>query len=285
MKIVKAAAAKPSGLFLFYGQAKTRKTTTALCAPPELRPIGYFDADKGAYMRMRLLCMSAKRRKELGVVEKLPPEAGPWVQEDIDFIYPEEGTYYADCFEFATQHAKKYKLVVIDTLSVVGDKILREVVRTEYKNTNKPADQIRMKLTTPGNVTTEHPVLSDYGMAQDRVMAFIQALDSAGCHTLLISHEKTGEVKSGGAGRLIAGPRSVGNALLEQIPASCDLALRFEPRATKIGEPPNVVIRSMNHGGMFIAGDRSGMFPDGHPLDPIDVWKRMKGTIGLGQGG
>lgn len=278
------ASSPTGGMFLFYGGSKLWKTTTALMVPPELRPVAYLDADRGAYLRMKLLMMTPEQREAAGIVERLPEGSGPWVGEGIDFFYPEKESYFADCLEFAIKEAPKYKLVVVDTLSHLGDNILREVVSTQYKNIKK-ADELRMKMETPGGAATEHAVLSDYGMGQDRVMELFLTLDDAPCHVLLLAHEKTGEIREKGAAvRIQCGPRSVGNALIEKLPSYCDMALRFQPESSgKPGEPPKVVLRSINHGGMYIAGDRSGTVPDQHPLDPKDLWERMQRTIGLGE--
>ena len=52
---VSGAQAKTSLLALLYGQAKLKKTTTALAVPPEMRPVAYLDADKGARIRAKIL--------------------------------------------------------------------------------------------------------------------------------------------------------------------------------------------------------------------------------------
>jgi hypothetical protein len=263
---------------MLYSQGKTRKTTAALMAPKEWRPIAYFDADKGAALRLKLLAATPEERTRMGTVEVVPPQCGPWMKEGVDFYYPEaEGggrrRYYEDCFEFATQIVKDYKLVVVDTMSRAADGILDEI-----KHTNYGAVKSRVTMGT-GKFATIHPVPADYGMAQDRVLEFLAALDNSPAHVLILTHEKTAEIKEGADGvvkRTLAGPRTVGNALLEVLPAIVDVALRLEVKsAFEGGKMSNkVVLRTTNH-GFYLAGDRSGLFTDAEEFDPVVMWERF----------
>jgi len=259
---------------MLYGQGKVRKTTSALMIPPEWRPVAYFDPDKGAAIRLRVLATTAEERKARGIVEAVPKECGPWMKEGIDFFYPEKGKFYADCFDFATAIAPQYKTVVVDTASRLADGILDEV-----KSTNYGASKSRVTIGS-GKHATIHPLPADYGMAQDRVLEFLSALDNSPAHVLILSHEKTAEIKEGADGvvkRTIGGPRTIGNALLEVLPAIVDVGLRLEVRGGfENGKVTNkVILRTTNH-GFYLAGDRSGLFTDGEEFDPVVMWERFK---------
>jgi len=255
---------------LLYGQGKLRKTTAALMVPPEFRPVAYLDCDNGAAIRLKVLSMTAEERKARAIIENVPATCGPWMQEGIEFFYPEK-PYYADCFAFATQLSKDFKTVIVDTMSRMADGILDEV-----KNTNYGAVSKRVTIGS-GALATVHPVPADYGMAQDRVMELLSALDHNEAHLLLISHEKAGEIKEGDVvKRTLAGPRSAGNALLEVIPSIVDVALRLTTKSSFVdGKMVNkVIVRSQNH-EIFLAGDRSGLFPDNEEFDPALMWERF----------
>lgn len=274
---------------LWYGQSKMLKTTLALLAPPWARPIDYLDADKGAQIRMRLLSLDEAGRKKLGIEDSPVYElAGPWVREGIKFYEPEVATYYKDLYDFATVTTPRSgsKTIVVDTCSRIGDELLKEVKGVPLKTGDKVTDN-RSKYIT-GGIETVHPTQSDYGAAQDRIMEFIGALvdRNPGKNIILISHEKTGEIKdSSGQGRVLAGPRTIGNALIEVIPSIVDIALRFEPRQAMVKvkgkdgkevvrQVQTVAIRSRNH-NIYIAGDRSGLFEDGELMDPQVVWGKL----------
>ena len=279
MKKIVGGSLNGSLFALLYGQGKVRKTTAALMAPTSWRPMAYLDTDRGAAIRLKVLATTAEERKAMGVVEVVPAACGPWMREGIDFFYPEKGTYFGDCFEFATQIAKEYKTVVVDTASRMADGILDEVKSTSYG-----ASKSRVTIGS-GKIATVHPLPADYGMAQERVLEFLSALDNSPAHVLVLSHEKTAEIKEGADGvvkRTIAGPRTVGNALLEVLPAIMDVALRLEVRSSfSAGKMSNsVVLRVANH-GFYLAGDRSGLFTDGEEFDPMVMWERFGRFISM----
>lgn len=279
MKKVTGAQARPTLLALIYGQSKTRKTTTGLFVPPEMRPCAFFDVDRGAFMRLQLLTMSKEERDALGVVEQIPEEAGPWMREGIDFFYPEEGSLFGDAMEFCTTVAMDYKTIIIDSLSAMAAGFLDEVKSAPFAGTDKQTKRVKVVV---GGRETVHAIPADYGFAQDRVMEIISAADRSPAHVLMISHEKTGEIKENDVtSRVIAGPRTVGNALLEMVPAVTDVVLRFETKR-KAGGPPMTVVRSTNH-NIYLAGDRSGLFKDGEELNPVAFWERTMKLIGMGQ--
>ena len=287
MEKVSAAKAKATLLALLYGQAKLKKTTTALAVPPELRPVAYLDADKGAGIRVKILSMTPEVRKRVGVVEEIHSSFGPWISEGIDFFYP-GGNYFEDCWEFANVIIKKggYKTAIIDSASRMGDAFLKQVARTEYKG----SEGKRVKLGM-GPSATVHPMLGDYGFAQDRVMDIIKALDDGPAHVLLVTHEKTAEIKEGDTTkRVLGGPRTIGNALLEVIPSIVDVAIRVEGKNSPVrdakgvmtgGMKRQVVMRTRNH-EFYLAGDRAGLFVDGEELDEFVFWKKLTGLIELG---
>jgi hypothetical protein len=258
---------------LLYGQGGMMKTTAALMAPREWRPMAYLDADRGAAIRLKMLATTPEDRERMGVVEKVAAGCGPWMKEGIDFFYPEKGRYYQDCFEFATQVAKGYKLVVVDTVSRMADGILDEV-----KGTNYGAAKSRVTIGSGAHATV-HPLPADYGMAQERVMELLAAMDASSAHVLVLAHEKTAEMKEGADGvvkRTIAGPRTAGNALLEVLPAVMDLGLRLEVKSAYSagGLSNKVVVRATNH-SFYLAKDRSGLFLDGEEFDPGAMWSRF----------
>lgn len=276
----------PATIFeCLYGQGKTMKTTTALLAPPSFRPIDYLDADKGAAIRLRLLSLTAEERTAAGVEPNpLYEKCGPWVGEGITFYVPEDERYYADLWEFVEAAAKSpSRLIVVDTISRIGDGILQEVTATPVEKADGK-ETAKAKLETPGGASTYIRTQQDFGLAQDRLMEWLKLLvdKCPNKNILLLSHEKTGEVKdSTGAGRILAGPRSIGNALIEVIPGIVDLALRLEPRvkmvqvAGKQVQEATVAVRARNH-NIYLAGDRSGMFKDGETFDPFDHWVRIE---------
>ena len=282
MKKVSGAAMRPSLLMCFYGMAKMWKSTTALMIPPEMRPVAYLDADNGAAMRLALLAMTPEQRTAMKVTEVLPEGSGPWVREGIDFYYPDPTkSYYQQVWEFTNNIVPDYKTVIYDTMSRIGDSIMKEIIHTDYENVKNPS-KMRMKLTS-GNVTTTHAAISDYGFAQDRMMEIITAADKTNAHVILVSHEKAGEVKEGDTTkRTVGGPRSIGNALLEVIPSVVDIALHFQPQYVASTQGTKIVVRSRNH-GFFQAGDRSGIFPDGADLDPVQLWQQTLDFIKLGE--
>ncbi|TFH66490.1 MAG: hypothetical protein E4G90_03270 [Gemmatimonadales bacterium] len=263
---------------MVYGQGKLRKTTAALMAPMEWRPMAYFDTDNGAAIRLKVLATTKEERERMGVVEVVPDACGPWMKDGIDFYYPEK-KYYEDCYEFATQMTKQYKLVVIDTASRMADGIMEEIKMTSYG-----AAKSRVTMQS-GKLATVHPLPADYGMTQDRVMEIFSALDNSPAHVLILSHEKTAEIEEGADGvvkRTIAGPRTSGNALLEVLPAIMDVALRLEVKSAYVaGKLTNTVnLRATNH-GFYLAGDRSGLFTDGEEFNPSTMWERFGKLVSM----
>ena len=264
---------------MLYGQGKMWKTTSALMAPAAWRPMAYFDTDKGAAIRLKVMATTPAERTAMGIVEKVPEVCGPWMKEGVDFYYPEKGHFYEDCFEFATQVANKYRTVVVDTASRMADGIMEEIKGTNYGAASK---RVTMK---SGKLETIHPLPADYGMTQDRVMEFLGALDQSTAHVLVLSHEKTAEIKEGADGvvkRTIAGPRTSGNALLEVLPSIMDVALRLEVKsAYDAGKLVNkVILRTTNH-GFYLAGDRSGLFTDGEEFSPMTMWERFGRLVSM----
>lgn len=278
---------------LWYGQGKMLKTSLALLMPPMFRPIQYFDCDMGAKLRLRLLAMTVAEREALGV----PPStiydhAGPWIKEGVTLYQPEESTYYKDALDFAQVHAPKVTggSIVVDTLSRLADGIFEEIKSTPIVKSGGKESDARARLTTGGDAVSYISTQQDYGLAQDRVMEFIKTLvdRNRDKHIWLISHEKTGEVKdSSGAGRVLAGPRTVGNALIEVLPSMVDIALRFEPRMVnqvvggKMQQVQTVAVRTRNH-NIYLAGDRSGLFQDGAVMNPEEVWAKFAQVVTLG---
>lgn len=282
MEKVSGAKANATLLAGLYWMAKMRKTTTALMAPPEFRPMAVLDTDRGAALRLRLLSMSPAQRAVLGVQEVMPAECGPWCAEGIDFYYPAEKQYFQDCYDFANRIANEYKLVVIDTASTLCAEVLAEVTRTEYSGVRDGTK--RMSLQT-GTRTTVHPTMGDYGVAQDRFMEFLKGLDQSKAHVLCLFHERTGEVKDAeGVKRIVAGPRTTGVALIETVPSILDVIIRLETRMTRDGAGKmgnQIVMRTRNHNGIYIAGDRSGLFKDEDVFEPAVFWKKIAGLIAL----
>lgn len=287
MQKTTGAQADPTLLGGWYGQSKTHKTSTALYAPPSMRPVAFLDTDRGARLRLKLLTMPRAQRDKLEVVESVPEYAGDWMKKDIDFYNPgfdEQGrpcgNYWNDCFEFAASIASNYKLVVVDTLSTMATQVLKEVVSYDYGGTSKDTKRLSVG---KGKAATVHPIMSDYGFAQDRVFDFITMLDEQPCHVVLISHERTGEIKDAeSTKRILAGPRTIGTAQLEMIPAMMDVVLRFENRFDGRTKTNQAYVRSRNH-NFYLAGDRSGLFADGLPLDPKNLWDRLIQMIGMSQ--
>lgn len=295
MRTTTPAESLRSLFILWYGQSKMFKTSLALMAPAEWRPIDYLDADNGAAIRLRLLGMTKEERVKAGIAPSSAYEmAGPWVKEDITLYQPEQATYYSDLWAFATEITprSKSKTIVVDTLSRIGDEVLREVKTTPLTVKDKQKEDNRPKIITSG-VETVHPTQADFGVSQDRIMEFLLALHDRNPdkNIILISHEKTGEIKvEGGGGRVLAGPRSIGNALIETIPAIVDVALRFEPKlATVVVEKggkktveqqQTVAIRTRNH-NIYIAGDRSGVFEDGETLNPPVFWTKLQQIVSM----
>lgn len=266
-------------LMMIYGQSKLYKTSLALFIPPELRPVAFLDADGGAKMRLALLTMTAQERDELGIVEKVPEGAGPWMREQVQFYRPRPESYYEDCMRFAELPA--YTTKVWDSVSRGAEGMMKQICASKYTG----QDTKRVTLGT-GQYATVHPTLQDYGCAQERVMNVVAALDEGLSHTVLLSHEKTGELDDGaGSKRVIAGPRAIGVALLEVLPSVCDVVIRLEPKTiVQAGQQlTNVVMRTRNH-AFYLAGDRSGMFPDGAALDAPLLWKRVTKFIETVQG-
>jgi hypothetical protein len=280
---VKGAKALPTLLAGIYGLTKTYKTSTYLFAPPELRPMCVLDTEHGAFMRLRLFTMTEEERQNLGVAEHIPEYAGPWMSEDIEFFYPgvdedgnPNGKYFEDCMEFAMKVAPDFKLNVTDTLSKLSTEVLKQVTGYNYEGTDKVTKRLSIG---KGAAQTVHPVMTDYGFAQDRIMEYISTLNDGPSHTLLISHERTGEIKEAEhTKRVLCGPRTVGTALLEIVPSVLDLVLRFENRLDRETKKNKAYIRSRNH-NFYQAGDRSGLFKDGMELDPQAMWKKLLAMI------
>jgi hypothetical protein len=125
--------------------------------------------------------------------------------------------------------------------------------------------------------------MSDFGFAQDRVIDFIKLLDEQPCHVVLLSHERTGEIRDAeSTKRILAGPRTIGTAQLEMIPAMMDVVLRFENRFDARTKSNMAYVRSRNH-NFYLAGDRSGLFADGLALDPQNLWERLVKMVGMSQ--
>lgn len=234
------------------------------------------DTDQGAAVRLKLLGMTPEERAKIGVEEPVDEYYGPWVREGVTFYYPDKGNWFQDCYDFATQEAGKYKLVVVDTTTHLGEGMLNEVKNMQYQGIAKATKRVHLK---SGNVTTVHPTQSDYGFAQDRVMEFVKALDGSGAHVLLLAHEKLGETKdTENRKRIVGGPRTVGNALLEILPSVCDVVLRVEVQG--MGSNTKLCFRTINH-NFFIAGDRSGLFKDGEVVNPKSFWTKLSGFVAL----
>jgi hypothetical protein len=107
----------------------------------------------------------------------------------------------------------------------------------------------------------------------------VQALDEYAQQVFILAHERTGEIsESDERKRVIASMRTVGTALLEELPSVMDLVLRLETTAFLDPTTQKVVnqvrMRSRNH-GFYIAGDRTGMFKDQWPVDPEKFWSRV----------
>jgi hypothetical protein len=280
MKKIAGARSKATLSAILYGQSKMMKTTTALLAPPEMRPMAVLDCDGGANLRLRVLSMTAEERAAAGMSHSfIYDHGGPWVADGVDFFYPEPQRYFQDCFDFATREAGNYKLVVIDTISHMAENFLDEIkVAGHAANMGEK----RFEASISGH-TTISPNRSDYGMAQDRVLEILDVIDvNQPCHMLLLAHEKTGEIRDAEAvKRVVAGPRTVGNALNERIPSRVDVVLKLETRAfqNEDGKRDNkVVVRSRPH-NIYIAGDRSGLFDDGDDLDPGALWVKIGNLI------
>ncbi len=257
-----------------YAQSKCYKTSLYLGAPKEWRPMAVLDTDRGARIRLQMLSMTPEQRKSVGIQEPVDEYFGPWIREGISFFYPDAKNWYEDCWKFATEIAPKYTLSVVDTLTHMAIDTLKEVKGIQYSGTSGATKRVHLK---SGSIETVHPTMSDFGFSQDRVMEFITALDSSSGHTLLVSHEKTGEIKdTNNMKRIIGGPRTIGNALLEIIPSLMDVCLRIEPQGT--GSNIKLAIRTKNH-NFFIAGDRSGLFRDGETLDVQTFWKKLSGIV------
>ena len=279
MERVDGGAAKPTLLAALYGQAKTYKTTTYLAAPPEWRPMAVLDTDRGVRLRLAMLAMTKARRLELGVSEDVPEHFGPWMRDGITFFYPNPETWYQDCFEFANKiaYSGEFKTCVADTITHMAEGCLNEVKHTQYEGTSKQTKRIHVK---SGTVETVHAIKGDYGFAQDRVRDFITALDNSPAHTLLIGHERTGEVSdSDNRKRLVGAIRTIGTAQLDTIPGILDVVLRLENRVKGPGKT-ELVLRSRNH-SFFVAGDRSGLFEDGEPHDVTTFWKKLSGVVDM----
>lgn len=276
MKKVDGAQANATLLAILYAQAKCLKTTTYLGAPKEWRPMCVLDTDRGAQLRLQVLAMTHEERMNLGIMEPISEYFGPWIKEDITFFYPDPNNWYNDCWEFATKIAPNYKLAVCDTLTHMAVKSLNEVKGLQYQGVSKETKRVHLKT---GNVTTVHPTMSDYGFSQDRVMEFVTALDESSAHVLLVSHEKTGEVKdTENRTRIIGGPRTIGNALLELLPSIVDVVVRLEVQG--VGANTKLVTRTRNH-NFFICGDRSGLFKDGETHDVERFWKKLSSVLTL----
>jgi len=241
--------------------------------------MAYLDTDQGAAIRLKMLSATPEERTAMGVVEKVPEQCGPWMREGIDFFYPEKGRYYEDCYEFATEQSTQYKTIVIDTVSRMADGILDQIARTDY-GAVKSRVTVRAKDGTPSTV---HPVPADFGMAHERILEIFASADHSPAHVLLISHEKTGEIREGEVvKRTVCGPRTVGNALLEVIPTIVDVALRLAIKTELVGGKltNRVIVRSTNH-DIYLAGDRSGLFADGEEFDPALMWERFGRLISM----
>ena len=183
--------------------------------------------------------------------------------------------------EFAIKVVPDFKLNVTDTLSKMSSEILREVTGYDYEGTDKVTKRLAIG---KGVGKTVHPVMTDFGFAQDRIMEYISTLNDGPSHSLLISHERTGEVKEAeNTKRVLAGPRTVGTALLEIVPSVLDLILRFENKFDRNKKVNQAYVRSRNH-NFYQAGDRSGLFEDGVVLDPKDLWERLVTMISMSKG-
>lgn len=286
---VAGGEASPSLLAMLYGQTKLYKTSVALAAPKEFRPIGFLDLDRGARLRLAVLGMTPEQRKAHKIAEAVPDWMGPWMKEGIDFLYPDARNMYEELFVFANQEASKYKLVVLDSGSRCGDGLLKEVSSKQYGGVEKETK--RMSVGT-GVGQTFHPTQSDYGFAQDRLREIIKALDRSTAHVLVITHERTAEfsTEDGGVKRIIGGPRAVGRAMTEELPSIMDLCVRVEAKRTPERAADGktltgrilhqAVMRTRCH-NIYLAGDRSGLFADEEPLDARVFWEKVKGLIQL----
>ena len=281
MKVVKGGEAVPTLFALVYSMAKMYKTSLMLGIPPALRPVAYLDTDLGARMRLNVLSKTPEERAATNIAEDVPDYYGPWIREGIDFFYPEQGNYYGDMWEFATKvcTSGKYKTAIVDTASRLGREVLNEVKNTDYGGGN------RLSIQGKKGDRTVQATMGDYGLAQTRILDFMMALNEAPVHVILISHEKTGEIKdTDTVKRVVGGPATIGTALLEIIPAMMDIVLRLENKPVKVKVDDKwkignrIAVRAMNH-GIFTAGDRGGLFNDGDILDPRDFWNKMATVI------
>jgi len=278
-KIEGLADTLAAALIMVYSQGKMGKTSLMLAMPPEMRPCAFLDTDLGAQIRLKILGMTGPEREAAGVTENISPYYGPWIKEGIDFYYPSADNYYGDLWEFATKIAPKYKSTVTDAVSRMSRSILDEVKSTKYGGAK------RLHIDRGGGTVSVQPNQGDYGLAQSRVLEYIEALNQSGAHNFLVSHERTAEIKdTDNVKRILGGPSSIGSALLEILPAIMDIIIRLEVKSVKIKKGDKyvtgnrVVMRTANH-NVFQAGDRSGMFEDGDVMDPEIFWKRITTMI------
>ena len=268
---------KPTLLGGWYGQKGTLKTTTWLMAPEEFRPISVFDSDKGTLLRMAALAMTKEERTAIGGVQSSIFDAcGPWIKEDVHVAHCDPDKAMESCVKWAEDDSMKPKLLVWDTVATTARYFLDE---------SKNSEGIAHLKRTIGGRTFNQAGEPDYGIAQGWVMDILRILDARDCHVLLVSHERTSEIKKRKKdkteqGRIIVGPRVIGSAMTEELPTYLDLCLRFEAKSEcKGGKIRNfVAVRSMDHEGMYIAGDRGGLFHDEEELDPLALWKKL-GTL------
>ena len=278
---------KPTLLAGWYGQKGTLKTTTWMMAPEQFRPISVFDSDKGSLLRMAALGMTPEERTKLGGVQsKIFNDAGPWVKEGVTVHPCDPADPLGSCTRWANGDLDKEppKLLVWDTVATTARYFLDQ---------SKNSEGIKHLQRTIGGRTFNQASEADYGMAQGWVMDILRMLDARGCHVLLISHERTSEIKNRKKdqqeqGRIVVGPRVIGSAMTEELPTYLDLCLRFEAKSKfdqQAGKLKNFVqVRSMDHEGMYLAGDRSGLFHDEEELNPIELWKKIGALINMAGG-
>jgi hypothetical protein len=252
-------------------------------APEEFRPISVFDSDKGTLMRMAALAMTPDERKAIGGVQSHIFDAcGPWIREGVHVTHCNPDKPMESCVNWAEDNSMKPKLMVWDTVATTARHFLHE---------SKNSTGLKHLTRTINGRDYNQAGEADYGLAQGWVLDIMRILDARDCHVLLISHERTSEIKKrkqdkNEQGRIIVGPRVIGSAMTEELPTIMDPCLRFEPKSEfKDGKIRNyVAVRSADHEGMYLAGDRGGLFQDESELDPIELWKKIGALVKLAGG-
>ncbi len=279
-----------------YSDAGCFKTSTIFLAPADWRPIVIFDWDFGALSRKRIMGMTPEQRKAAGVVHSdFYEKAGPWTSKDT-IVQPTgvdrrtgKGSVLA-LQSFVTNVAPKFKTVVVDPCSRIGQYLVSEnAYAAEEASTSGKS---RAKLNIGGTLFV-NPSPADFLAAQARFTEFAAQLDMMDNHTFFLTHERVGELgkaaKASKDGSKVAtsvagGPSIAGSALLKAFPAAVDFCLRIQP--VQRNNPQNgkmenrLALRSQLHDLHFQAKDRTGMFEDGVDFDPADFWRRLGNYMG-----